>query len=215
MDWLTTMDDPPQQTGKRTSSMEDFRAFVAAPHTLPRETILSRLNTTLHGLTHGEAAARLGFYGHNTLPRAKPTGLGIVFIRQFANPLIYILLAAAVLSLVIREWSDAVFIFAVLMINALIGTVQEFSAQRSAAELHKLVTTISRVAGLGLVELEAMQKAGYGRRFSAAITAASSTIGPVVPPSIPFVIYGSITGESVGRLFLSSICISLATISVV
>ncbi|UCD77435.1 MAG: TRAP transporter large permease [Desulfobacterales bacterium] len=62
---------------------------------------------------------------------------------------------------------------------------------------------VADAAGLGLVELEAMKKAGYGIRFSAAITAASSTIGPVVPPSIPFVIYGSITGESVGRLFLA------------
>ena len=62
---------------------------------------------------------------------------------------------------------------------------------------------VADAAGLGLVELEAMKKAGYGIRFSAAITAASSTIGPVVPPSIPFVIYGSMTGESVGRLFLA------------
>jgi tripartite ATP-independent transporter DctM subunit len=47
-----------------------------------------------------------------------------------------------------------------------------------------------------------MLRAGYDRRFSAAITAASSTIGPIIPPSVPFVIYGSITGTSVGRLFL-------------
>jgi len=62
---------------------------------------------------------------------------------------------------------------------------------------------VADAAGLGLVELDAMKKSGYDLPFSAAITAASSTIGPVVPPSIPFVIYGSITGESVGRLFLA------------
>jgi len=56
-----------------------------------------------------------------------------------------VLVAAAILSLAIQEWSDAVFITAVLIINAVIGTIQEYSAQRSAAELHKLVTTISRV----------------------------------------------------------------------
>jgi tripartite ATP-independent transporter DctM subunit len=50
--------------------------------------------------------------------------------------------------------------------------------------------------------MEAMTKAGFSRRFSAAVTAASSTIGPVIPPSIPFVIFGSLTGTSVGRLFL-------------
>lgn len=62
---------------------------------------------------------------------------------------------------------------------------------------------VADAAGLGLVEMEAMTKSGYDRRFSAAITAASSTIGPVVPPSIAFVIYGSITGVSVGKLFLA------------
>ncbi len=62
---------------------------------------------------------------------------------------------------------------------------------------------VADAAGLGLVEMEAMTERGYDRKFSAAITAASSTIGPVVPPSIPFVIYGSITGVSVGRLFLA------------
>ena len=62
---------------------------------------------------------------------------------------------------------------------------------------------VADAAGLGLVEMEAMTKRGYDKEFSASITAASSTIGPVVPPSIPFVIYGSMTGESVGRLFLA------------
>jgi len=61
---------------------------------------------------------------------------------------------------------------------------------------------VADAAGIGMVEMEAMTKAGFDRRFSAAVTAASSTIGPVIPPSIPFVIFGSITGTSVGRLFL-------------
>lgn len=61
---------------------------------------------------------------------------------------------------------------------------------------------VADAAGIGMVELEAMTKAGFPRRFSAAVTAASSTIGPIIPPSIPFVIFGSLTGTSVGRLFL-------------
>jgi len=61
---------------------------------------------------------------------------------------------------------------------------------------------VADAAGIGMVEMEAMTKAGFSRRFSAAVTAASSTIGPVIPPSIPFVIFGSLTGTSVGRLFL-------------
>jgi tripartite ATP-independent transporter DctM subunit len=50
---------------------------------------------------------------------------------------------------------------------------------------------VADAAGLGLVEMKAMTENGYDKEFSAAITAASSTIGPVVPPSIAFVIYGS------------------------
>ncbi|HHF58671.1 MAG TPA: TRAP transporter large permease [Thermoplasmatales archaeon] len=63
-------------------------------------------------------------------------------------------------------------------------------------------SSVADASGLGSVEIEMMTNAGYDKRFSAAITAASATIGPVVPPSIPFVIYGAMTGVSVGGLFL-------------
>ena len=64
---------------------------------------------------------------------------------------------------------------------------------------------VADAAGLGQVELKAMEDRGYDRDFSAAITAASSTIGPVFPPSIPFVLYSSITGVSVAKLFLAGV----------
>jgi C4-dicarboxylate transporter, DctM subunit len=62
---------------------------------------------------------------------------------------------------------------------------------------------VADAAGLGMIEIKAMTDNGYDKEFSAAITAASSTIGPVVPPSIPFVIYGTMTGVSVASLFLA------------
>jgi len=62
---------------------------------------------------------------------------------------------------------------------------------------------VADAAGLGMVEIKAMTENGYDKNFSAAITAASSTIGPVIPPSIPFVIYGVMTGVSVSSLFLA------------
>jgi tripartite ATP-independent transporter DctM subunit len=64
---------------------------------------------------------------------------------------------------------------------------------------------VADAAGLGQVELKAMADRGYDPDFSAAITAASSTIGPVFPPSIPFVLYASITGVSVTKLFLAGV----------
>lgn len=62
---------------------------------------------------------------------------------------------------------------------------------------------VADAAGLGVIEMKAMGDAGYDKTFSAGITAASSTIGPVIPPSIPFVVYGSIVGVSVGKLFMA------------
>ena len=62
---------------------------------------------------------------------------------------------------------------------------------------------VADAAGLGAIEMKAMDDAGFDRVFSAGITAASSTIGPVIPPSIPFVVYASIVGASVGRLFMA------------
>lgn len=64
---------------------------------------------------------------------------------------------------------------------------------------------VADAAGLGQVELKAMNERGYDPKFSAAITAASSTIGPVFPPSIPFVLYSSITGVSISKLFLAGV----------
>lgn len=64
---------------------------------------------------------------------------------------------------------------------------------------------VADAAGLGMIEMKAMRDNGYDWKFSAAITTASSTIGPVIPPSIPLVIYGHLTGVSVGRLFLAGV----------
>jgi tripartite ATP-independent transporter DctM subunit len=63
-------------------------------------------------------------------------------------------------------------------------------------------SAVADATGTGVVLIPAMEKAGYPRSFSAALVGAASTIGPIIPPSIPFVIFGSITGASVGRLFL-------------
>jgi tripartite ATP-independent transporter DctM subunit len=63
-------------------------------------------------------------------------------------------------------------------------------------------SAIADSSGIGEVEIKIMTKKGFDPEFSAAITAASSTIGPIIPPSIPMVIYGSIAGVSIGRLFI-------------
>ena len=62
---------------------------------------------------------------------------------------------------------------------------------------------VADAAGSGTVLIPAMKKVGYGVPFSASIVAAAGTIGPIIPPSIPFVIYGSIASASIGRLLLA------------
>lgn len=66
-------------------------------------------------------------------------------------------------------------------------------------------TAIADVGGLGAIELKAMKDAGYDEDFSLAVTAGSSIIGPIIPPSVPAVVFGAIAGVSIGRLFISGI----------
>jgi len=120
-------------------------APVSKAHTLTAVRVTELLDSPGHGLSQSEAAARLAHYGRNRLPHREPPGVAALFLRQFLSPLIYILLFAALVSLLIREWGDAVFIFAVLLINAVIGTIQEHSAERSAAALQNLLQTRARV----------------------------------------------------------------------
>ncbi|WP_118134127.1 TRAP transporter large permease [Oceanicella sp. SM1341] len=64
-------------------------------------------------------------------------------------------------------------------------------------------TAVADAASIGGVMIPGMKKAGYPGGFSAAVTAASSTVGPIIPPSVPMIIVGSLTGVSVGRMFLA------------
>ncbi|NNM01747.1 MAG: HAD-IC family P-type ATPase, partial [Gammaproteobacteria bacterium] len=91
------------------------------------------------GLSSQEAERRLIEFGPNRLPDAPLPGIGMIFLRQFLSPFIYILLIAAVASLLLNQLANAVFIIAVLLLNAVIGTIQEYSAQRSAAALRNMV----------------------------------------------------------------------------
>jgi tripartite ATP-independent transporter DctM subunit len=63
-------------------------------------------------------------------------------------------------------------------------------------------TAIADAAGLGTIEIKAMKDHGYGTEFSVGVTAASATLGPIIPPSLPFVIYGMMANVSIGALFM-------------
>jgi Ca2+-transporting ATPase len=97
------------------------------------------------GLSSGEAARRLGLHGSNTLPEERPTSLARVFARQFASPLIYLLVAAAAIAVAVGERGDAIVIGMVLLVNAVIGTFQEGRAERSMRALRRLTALRTRV----------------------------------------------------------------------
>ena len=96
-------------------------------------------------LTSQQAKQILQQHGANVLPETSSPSLFIIFARQFKGPFIYVLLAAAVLSFFLGQKINAFFILAVLVINAVIGTVQEFSAEKAATALKKMVPSYANV----------------------------------------------------------------------
>ena len=92
----------------------------------------------LAGLTKPEAQARLARYGQNELTEKAPTSPLLIFLEQFKDVMIIVLLAAAVISCIIGEIKDALFILAIVLMNALLSTSQQLRAERAVAALKKL-----------------------------------------------------------------------------
>ncbi|MFP4014455.1 MAG: cation-translocating P-type ATPase [Chitinispirillaceae bacterium] len=101
--------------------------------------VLDRTKSSKEGLSSQEVQKRLEQYGRNKLPTKKAPSVFTLILRQFKSPLIYILLVAGIISLVIGNLEDAVFIFIVVLINAVVGTIQEFKAEKSAEDLQKMI----------------------------------------------------------------------------
>ena len=101
--------------------------------------------------------------------------------------------------------TERIFRFARALVGHIWGGLGQVNVIASLIFSGMSGAAVADAAGLGMIEMKAMKDNGYDWRFSAAITAASSTIGPVIPPSIPLVIYGYLTEVSVGRLFLAGV----------
>ncbi|MFT5181638.1 MAG: Ca2+-transporting ATPase, partial [Alphaproteobacteria bacterium] len=100
---------------------------------------LARLQVGEAGLDSDEVEVRRAAFGPNVLPRRARVSIIAIYLRQFKSPLVYLLLIAAAVSLGVGELTDAVFIFVVLQVNAVIGSYQEYRAEVSAAALDALV----------------------------------------------------------------------------
>ncbi len=138
------------------SKARELHAESTAWHALPEDAIYRTLDTPADGLTDAESSQRQLEFGRNVLPAQKPpTGLAI-FLHQFLSPLIYILLGAGVVAILMGDITDAGFILGVVLLNAALGTFQEWKAERSAASLQQLLQTKSRVMRNGVtVEISA------------------------------------------------------------
>ena len=101
--------------------------------------------------------------------------------------------------------TDRIFNFAKAVVGWIPGGLAHANIMASVIFAGMSGSAIADAGGLGTVEMKAMREAGYDDYFSGAVTAASSTIGPIFPPSIPMVIYGGIASVSIGKLFIGGV----------
>ncbi|OGN97565.1 MAG: hypothetical protein A2Z77_05645 [Chloroflexi bacterium RBG_13_51_36] len=121
-------------------------------HNLTTEDVLRKLDSSRSGLTEEKAVEHLRKYGPNELKEKGKTPAVIVFLRQFASPLIYILLAAALIEfIVMRKPTDAAVILTVLIINSIVGFIQESRAERAMEALKRLAVPYAKVLREGAI----------------------------------------------------------------
>ena len=116
----------------------------------PLSDVLLELDSSLEGLSELEAARRLAALGPNELNAKPPRTLAQMAREQLTDPMILILLVAAVLSALLQEWAEAGIIFAIVVVNAVIGIVQERKAQSSLEALRSMSAPEARVVRDGV-----------------------------------------------------------------
>ena len=109
-------------------------------HAKSTESAFTLLETSTDGLSGEEVEKRLDQYGPNQLPEAKTRGPFLRFMYQFHNILIYVLLAAGIVTAVLGHWVDAGVIFAVVLLNAVIGFVQEGKAENALRAIRQMLS---------------------------------------------------------------------------
>jgi calcium-translocating P-type ATPase len=123
---------------------------AAAWHALPQTEVVKRLVTDSEkGLNLSEASERLEQYGPNRLPEARKRGPLARFFSHFHNTLMYVLLVAGFIKLMMNLWIDAGIIFAVVLINALLGFIQEGKAEKALDSIRNMLSSEARTIRSG------------------------------------------------------------------
>ena len=101
------------------------------------------------------------------------------------------------------EVTDRIFDFCGKLVGHITGGLGHANILASVVFAGMSGAAIADAGGLGAIELKAMHDAGYDDDFSLAVTGASSLVGPIIPPSVPAVVYGTVASVSIGRLFMA------------
>lgn len=109
------------------------------------ESVFKEFNTGIAGLSFAEADERLKLYGFNILPETKKRSPVIIFLRQFHNILIYVLLLSTIITLFLNQEVDALVIFSVVIVNAIIGFIQEEKADKAMVAIRKMLAPLTTV----------------------------------------------------------------------
>ncbi|HLC65082.1 MAG TPA: calcium-translocating P-type ATPase, SERCA-type [Candidatus Nanoarchaeia archaeon] len=109
-------------------------------HGMPVKDVLKSLKSSLNGLSQEEAEKRLKEYGLNEIREAKKVSPFEIFLRQFRSIVIWILIAAVIISAFLEEYVDAIVILVILVLIAVLGFVQEYRAERAIEALKKLAS---------------------------------------------------------------------------
>ncbi len=126
--------------------MLDISKTPRNPWALTTEALCTALETDARvGLTDTEVSVRLADFGKNDVAVEAPPSLFKIFFRQFANPLIAVLLVAVGLTLILGEWMDASIVAFAILVNVALGFIQEYKAERAIANLRSYVSDRARV----------------------------------------------------------------------
>ena len=108
-------------------------------HALTADEAITQLETTRDGLSQEQVSQRLSSYGPNKLPEAPQASTLARFLKQFANLLVIVLMVAGILTAFLQHWIDTAVIFAVVIVNALIGVVQEGKAEKAMDSIRQML----------------------------------------------------------------------------
>jgi Ca2+-transporting ATPase len=132
-------------TATRTESEHSPPIAEGSWHAISEEEVLEKLQTNREGLRGTEARNRLERFGRNVLETGEGAGVSALILKQVKNPLIYLLAAAAAISFLTAHYIDAAVIMTVVILNTIIGTIQEWRAEEALEALHRMAAPTAGV----------------------------------------------------------------------